>query len=151
MVCQLPRVKLLGQIPPAFLQPDKLMADAGFHCVNCGLRLEMTSALVGGVMECPGCLRVVPVPALFTRPREDAGCLPALPPGILALEIKILCGHCDRKLRLDAQLEGRMVTCPVCHAEIRVPEWSRAPVSAAPRNVAALSAAEIEFLSATVA
>ena len=109
----------------------------------------MTSSLAGGVIECPSCLRVVPVPSLFTRPHEDAGCLAALPRGILALEIKILCGHCQRKLRLDAQLEGRMVTCPVCRTEIRVPEWSRPPVSMAPRNAGTLSAAEIEFLSAS--
>ena len=102
-------------------------------------------------MECPNCLRVVPVPSLITRPHENAGCPPALPRDILAVEIKILCGICDSKIRLDARLEGQMITCPVCATQIRVPEWSRPPGSGAGGNAAALSAEEIEFLSAPVA
>ena len=127
------------------------MADPGFHCVICGTRHEITSDFAGRVMECPNCLRIVPVPSLFTQPHEEAGCVAALPEGILAVEIKILCGTCDRKLRLDARLEGKMVTCPICSTQIRVPEWSRPPGSGTRGKVTALSAAEIEFLSATVA
>lgn len=127
------------------------MAEHGFHCVNCGMRLEITSDLAGGVMECSGCLHVVPVPSFFTRPHEDAGCVAALPTGILSIEIKILCGICDTKIRLEGRLEGKMVTCPVCSSQIRVPEWSR-PAGVIKRgNVTALSAEEIEFLSAPVA
>lgn len=127
------------------------MADLGFHCVNCGERLEITSDLAGGVMECSRCLHVVPVPALFTRPYEDAGCVPALPEGILSVEIKILCGSCESKIRLDGRLEGKVVTCPVCSSQILVPEWTCARDAVARQKLTALSAEEIEFLSATVA
>ena len=115
------------------------------------MRLEIASAFQGGVMECPACLRVVPVPSLVTLPHEDAGCPAALPQGILAIEIKILCGTCDTKIRLDARLEGQTVTCPICSTDIRVPQWSRPPGSLPRSNATALSADEIEFLSAPVA
>ena len=124
------------------------MADLAFHCVNCGKRSEITSDLAGGVMECESCLRIVPVPTLFTRPHEDAGCVPALPDGILSLEIKILCGECGTKIRLDARLEGQLVTCPICSAQIRVPGWSRPRFSISRKSEPMLSADEIEFLTA---
>ena len=124
------------------------MADLAFHCVNCGTRIEITSDLAGGVFECSCCLRVVPVPSLFTRPHEEVGCVPALPDGILSIEIKILCGMCDSKIRLEGRLEGQTVTCPVCTAQIRVPEWSRPRSPIGRGNVAALSADEIDFLTA---
>jgi DNA-directed RNA polymerase subunit RPC12/RpoP len=127
------------------------MADIRFHCVICGNGLEITSDLAGGVMECPSCLRVVPVPSLLTCPYEDAGCQPALPPDVLAIEIKFRCATCATKLRLDARWEGRMVTCPVCTTEIRVPEWSRPSRPPAGPAVTPLSAAEIEFLSGPIA
>ena len=127
------------------------MPDIRFHCVICGNGLEISSELADGLMECSTCARVVPIPAPFTRPHEEAGCLPALPHDILALEIKIRCGSCDRKIQLDARWEGRTVTCPVCAKEIRVPHWSRPPRTAARPAMLPLSAEEIEFLSAPVA
>ena len=127
------------------------MSDIRFHCVICGNGLEISPELADGLMECAKCGRVVPVPTPVTRPHGQAGFLPALPPEILAIEIKIRCGACDRKIQLDARWEGRMVTCPVCSKEIRVPEWSRPPRAAARPAVLPLSAEEIEFLSAPVA
>ena len=150
-VARFARQASLGISNRLFSLDDQPMADLRFHCVICGMRLEITSDFAGGVMECPSCLRVVPVPTLLTRPHENAGCVDALPPGILSIEIKILCGTCDTKIRLDARMEGQTVTCPICLAEIRVPEWSRAPGAAARPAVTTLSAAEIEFLSASVA
>ena len=126
------------------------MDDLRFHCVICGSPLKIASSLSGGVMECPHCLRVVPIPSPLSFPHENVECLPVLPPDILAVEIKILCGKCETKIRLDARMEGYRVTCPVCSAAIRVPMWSR-PATAPSRPAATpLSAAEIEFLSATV-
>ena len=127
------------------------MADIRFHCVICGHGLEIASELADGLMECSNCARVVPIPSPFTRPHGEAGFLPALPPDILAIEIKIRCGTCERKIQLDARWEGRVVTCPVCAKEIRVPEWSRPPRAAARSAVMPLSAEELEFLSAPVA
>ena len=134
-----------------FSQRDKLMSDIRFHCVICGNGLKIPSELSDGLMECSTCSRVVPVPLPFTRPHQEAGCLPALPRDILALEIKILCATCDTRIRLDARWEGRTVTCPVCSTEIRVPEWSRPPRTTARPAVLPLSTEEIEFLSAPVA
>ncbi len=98
-------------------------------------------------MECPACLRVVPIPAPLTFPHEKVAGIPVLPRDVLALEMKILCPSCDNKLRLDARLEGQSVTCPVCSAKIAVPLWSRPATASASPQIAALSAAEIEFLS----
>ena len=123
------------------------MADIRFHCVICGHGLEIAAELADGLMECSKCSRVVPIPSPITRP----GFLPALPADILAIEIKIRCGSCERKIQLDARWEGRTVTCPVCAAEIRVPEWSRPPRAAARPAAMPLSAEELEFLSAPVA
>ena len=120
-----------------------------FHCVICGTPLEIASSHSGSVMECHSCLRVVPIPSPLSFPHEKITLLPVLPSDILALDIKILCWQCRSKLRLDARLEGTLVICPACMAEVRVPMWSR-PRSPSSARPATLSAAEIEFLTASV-
>ena len=122
-----------------------------FHCVICGAALETTACLPGQVTECSSCLRVVPVPSRVSFPREKVECLPVLPREILSVEIKILCGHCDSKIRLDARLEGQRIKCPVCAASVDVPMWSRPPGATRATPATPLSAAEIEFLSSSVA
>ena len=124
------------------------MDDFRFHCAICGNPLLIAASLADGVMECPACLRVVPIPAPLHFPHEKVGGLAVLPRDILAVEIKILCEKCRTKIRLDARLEGYEITCPNCAAEFRVPVWSRPP--AARREVSALSAEEIDFLSTSV-
>lgn len=113
--------------------------------------METSSDLAGGVMECSKCSRFVPVPSLMSCSHGDAGCLPALPPDILALDMKILCSTCDTRIELDARWEGRMVTCPICGTEFRVPHWSLPSRPAVRTAATPLSADEIEFLSAPVA
>ena len=125
------------------------MGDFRFYCVICGNSLKVDSGLAGGVMECASCLRVVPIPSPLTFPHEKAGSLPVLPPDILAVEIKILCGKCFAKIRVDARLEGYRVNCPDCAAELRVPMWSRPAASSRP-EIAPLSAEEIAFLTSSV-
>ena len=121
-----------------------------FHCVICGAALETATCLPSQLTECGSCLHLVPIPSRVISARENAECLPVLPPGILSLEIKILCGHCDSKIRLDARLEGRSISCPICASSVHVPAWSRPPVAASERAASPLSAAEIEFLSGSV-
>lgn len=120
-----------------------------FHCVICGKSLQIASRLADGLLECPSCLRVVPIPSPLNFPHQKPACLPVLPREILAVEIKILCGKCNTKIRLDARLEGYEIVCPVCKTEFRVPMWSRPPSDARAQSTA-LSAAEIEFLSASL-
>ena len=113
----------------------------------------MDEATAGRVAECPTCRHVVPVPgrlldALGTT--GMVGALPALPRGVLALEVKFLCPGCEAKLRIDARLAGELVECPRCEVAMRVPHWSAAPSAVEGTRVlqtARLSAAEIEFLS----
>lgn len=124
------------------------MDDFRFHCAICGNALQIASGLANGVMECPSCLRVVPIPAPLNFPHETVNSLPVLPRDILQVDIKILCPKCDTKIRIDARLEGFQIKCPQCPTEFRVPMWSRP--RAASREVPALSAEEIEFLSASV-
>ncbi len=131
-----------------FRLPKKFMDDLRFHCVICGRALKIASSFAGGVIECPSCLRIVPIPSPLHFPHEKIDCPPVLPREILAVEIKILCGKCDTKIRLDARMEGYRVNCPVCAAELRVPMWSR-PADALGAKATTLSAAEIEFLSAS--
>ena len=121
-----------------------------FHCVICGAALETAATLPGQLTECSSCLRIVPIPARVSFPRQEVECLPVLPRDILSVEIKILCGHCDSKIRLDARLEGQRIKCPVCAAAVEVPIWSRPPDATSTPPATPLSAAEIEFLSASV-
>ncbi len=125
------------------------MDDFRFHCAICGNPLQIATSLADGVMECPKCLRVVPIPSPINFPHEKVSGLPVLPRGILAVDIKILCEKCETKIRLDARLEGYEIQCPKCAAGLRVPMWSR-PAEAARPQASALSAEEIEFLSASV-
>ena len=120
-----------------------------FHCAICGNSLQITSNFADGVMECPKCLRVVPIPSPLHFPHENVGSLPVLPRGILAVDIKILCETCDTKIRLDARLEGYEIQCPKCATVMRVPMWSR-PAAAVRAQVSALSPEEIDFLSGSV-
>jgi hypothetical protein len=150
MVCQPPSVKRRRGFLTTFFRRKLPMDNLRFHCVICGNVLEIASGLASGVMECPTCLRVVPIPAPLSFPREKVRCLPVLPPDILAVDIKILCGKCFSKIRLDARLEGTRVTCPICAADVPVPMWSLLPPESPGSRVSPLSAEEIEFLSASV-
>lgn len=84
--------------------------------------------------------------------------MPALPPEIVALEVKFLCTSCESRLGVDARWEGRGVICPVCGDKTRVPCWSE--ISQWPRTAegspkanpagaaeVTLSSEEIAFLS----
>lgn len=129
------------------------MSSIRFHCAICGAGLDVDRTSAGRVAECPGCRHVVPVPGQLADSLAGAGSegtLAVLPRGVLALEVKFLCGHCDAKLRIDARLEGSQVTCPRCSTTMRVPLWSSAPVGVdrdSGSRTAELSEAEIEFLS----
>ena len=120
-----------------------ILSDLRFHCAICGIHLSVAGDHAGGLTECPQCRRNVPVPAFFPRLHDGAEWMPALPPRVLSLDVKFLCHACDSKLAVDARWEGGMVACPVCSAQTRVPEWSRATRPEATQ----LSSAEIEFLS----
>ena len=119
------------------------MPDLAFHCVVCGRKLHTSAEPAGGVVECPHCLRVVPVPALVTP--DFLPCAPvAFPSEILSVEMKFLCVKCDAKLEVDVRMENRNVACPKCAAAIRVPRLRpEARLAASPL----LSLAETEFLS----
>ena len=120
------------------------MPDLAFHCVVCGSKLHTSAEPAGGVVECPHCLRVVPVPSLVSP--DFLPCAPvAFPPGILSVEMKFLCTKCDAKLEVDVRMQDRDVACPQCEAAIRVPRLRvvSPQLSATPL----LSLAETEFLS----
>jgi DNA-directed RNA polymerase subunit RPC12/RpoP len=122
------------------------MPDLRFHCAICGMALTGRSEDAGGVLECPFCQRIVPVPALLSGDAAS-GCLAAWPPGILSVEIKFHCNVCQSRIRVDARWEESLIQCPHCGAETLVPRWSRP----SPTITAPLRAEEIEFLSATAA
>lgn len=120
------------------------MTSTHFFCANCGVGLTVGAESAGRTIECPGCRRTVPVP------HPTRGCLPILPPEVLALELKFLCPGCGAKLRIDARLEGDTVPCPKCAQATKVPRWSLpGDAISQPRagRVVQLSTAEIEFLS----
>jgi len=107
--------------------------------------------VAGRTIECPRCERTVPVPGWIAT---GGDCAPAFAPEILSIEIKFLCGGCDRALLADIRWGGKTFACPKCGAPARVPEWwgAKAPAASAkvppPRfQSAALSAAEIDFLN----
>ena len=129
------------------------MSDTRFFCAICGTALKAAADWPGDLAECPACSSIVPVPG-----RMKAGCAHVFPPDVLAVEVKFLCGSCKRKLRADGRWEGRSIKCPECGAKLSVPRWSSAagetaPDASAPVATAmtCLSAAEVEFLSGTMA
>lgn len=127
------------------------MTTTQFYCAVCGAGLSVGAESAGRVVECPSCRHTVPVPARLSGAPAAAGCLPLLPAGVLALEIKFLCPACQAKLRTDARLEGETVACPRCERPLQIPRWSGAE-SGSPAGTSQdpvrLSPAEIEFLSA---
>jgi len=126
------------------------MPTIRFFCVICGTALKGTTDSPTGVIECHACARHVPVPKLADAAGSAAGCVPAFPPEVLAVEVKFLCTSCKSRLGADARWEGRGVICPVCGDRTRVPRWSDTqwPGESAPRFPdAALNCEEIAFLS----
>src|SRR5471030_1717752 len=91
-----------------------VMPTIRFFCVICGTALQGNTDANDDVIECHSCARQVPVPRLANLPDRTAGCAPAFPPDVLALEVKFLCTACRSPLRADARWEGRHVVCPVC-------------------------------------
>ena len=127
------------------------MSDLAFHCVVCGRKLHISPEPAGSVVECPHCLRVVPVPSLMA-PEHLPCAAAAFPLEILAVEMKFLCAKCDAKLEVDVRMQDREVACPKCAAAIRVPRLRAEPrpsSAGSPQTAVTplLSLAETEFLS----
>ena len=127
------------------------MDEIHFYCTICGVSLSAGPASAGGFCDCPGCLRVIPIPGFPARPGESAELAAVFSPHILAIEIKFLCDGCGNKIRVDARLQGMTRACPVCEQTTRVPEWGGSLPAAAPtratRPMVRLSAEEYDFLS----
>jgi len=134
-----------------------------FYCVICGTPLHASTDSKDDLMECPSCVRYVPVPKLANLSDRFTGCPPAFPPDVLEVSVKFLCTQCGRRLRVDARWEGRNVVCPSCIGKTAVPRWSTVtnwphplesgsekPVPASRSTVdaeaATLSIEEIDFL-----
>ncbi len=132
------------------------MDEIPFFCVICGESLCAKAKSAGGFCDCPRCQHVVPIPGYPQRPGQFGYPTAAYMPGILAIEVKFLCGHCGSRLRVDARCQGLMRACSVCREQTLVPKWSGAPQPAAAEEVltfqteplGSLTAEEREFLSA---
>jgi DNA-directed RNA polymerase subunit M/transcription elongation factor TFIIS len=124
-----------------------------FFCAVCGNSLIVAAKFGGSVCECPACERTVPVPGELGGIGAERRWLPVFGPEILSLEVKFVCGGCDRALMVDARREGERVDCPKCGAECRVPAWSGATLRRSEEgallapSASKLSQEEIEFLS----
>ena len=118
------------------------MPDLRCYCAVCGKGIDLAADFTGRLVECPGCRRTVPVPAL--APGGSAETMAVYPREILSVEIRFLCGECGAKLMIDARWQGSALDCPKCRKHTRVPQWCTSP---APASGARLSEAEIEFLS----
>lgn len=141
------------KLPDPLLNPEANTAKF-FFCVACGARLAFPANPANHVVECPSCSRFVQVPDGAGRAAAIGSPPITLPSGVIALEVKFLCGSCNTKLRVDARWEGLAVKCPVCSARLSVPLWSGVPTKdAPPRRAPAeaattiLSMAEVEFLA----
>lgn len=133
-----------------------------FFCVICGTALETSADSHHDLLECHSCTCCVPVPRPASLMGRFLNCQPVLPSRVLELSVTFHCTACQSRLRTDARLEGREITCPDCGHETGVPRWSTVPswlppaVAEKPRartpppriraEAAVLSAAEIEFL-----
>lgn len=135
------------------------MSDFHFFCAICGQALSAWPQAVGGLLECPACHHVVPIPGYPSTPDGPMDCMGIYRPEILEVVMKFLCPHCQSKLSVDARWEGRTSECLVCKTTFKVPSWSGTtarvtPVDSrpsaappAPFPLTTLSAEEIEFLS----
>jgi DNA-directed RNA polymerase subunit RPC12/RpoP len=96
---------------------------------------------------------MVPVPSHAALPGEITCAVPALPPEILAVEVKFACEACNSKLGIDIRMAGLLVTCPVCSARIRAPRLGGmrgslpGPAVSGTAATSLLSVAETEFLT----
>lgn len=95
-----------------------------FYCVICGTALTVGADSTDEATECPSCLSVVPLPKRTGLSGSPAGLLPHDPPQASDLDLKFLCTACKNRLRVDARLEGRKISCPVCNERTTVPRWS---------------------------
>ena len=111
------RVKSKGGNPP------DVMSRLLFYCAVCGHSLIVGEEHAGSLAECPSCERLVPVPGWRPERRAGAGCLGALAPNLLGVDVKFLCPGCRAKLKVDARWGGRTLSCPQCKAEVCVPQW----------------------------
>ena len=120
-----------------------------FYCVLCGECLGVGLEMAGGVVECPKCARVVPVPGPLKGAASGAA-LPVFPRQVISVEISFICPECERVLVADARYAAAPFQCPKCTFSGHVPIWSRMDAGSAPGNgvpALILTREEIELLT----
>ena len=103
------------------------MSRLSFYCAVCGHSLTVGVEHAGKLAECPSCERLIPVPGWRPPPRAGAGCMGALAPALLAVDVKFLCPECRSKLKVDARWGGLTLPCPKCGTTVPVPQWHGDP------------------------
>jgi hypothetical protein len=113
-----------------------------FNCPHCRKPLKVKDELAGKKAKCPGCQKVIAIPAspsqapvspdgrtagkgdvdslalaAFSEPSQPA---PATKPGSKAT-IDFHCPYCDERIRMGADLAGKRAPCPECRRIIKVP------------------------------
>src|SRR6266851_2904417 len=113
-----------------------------FSCPYCRKPLKVKDELAGKKAKCPGCQKVIAIPAspsqapvspdgrtagkgdvdslalaAFSEPSQPA---PATKPGSKAT-IDFHCPYCDERIRMGADLAGKRAPCPECRRIIKVP------------------------------
>ena len=108
------------------------MTEVKFECPSCGQNLECSRACGGDVIHCPRCCAEIRVP--FSAPNEIEGSvvkaeLVAPPPTQSKPGAEESADSRPQKSAASAQ--PKELICPVCHAELRMPDCSAHPAGTA--------------------
>lgn len=119
----------LALVQSSVLQPRCPMEPLCFCCAVCGNELEAIPDTTVALLECPGCLCIIPVPAYPAKVRRVVANRPGFSAASLGIEVQFLCTRCKERLRCDSRWEGSAVVCPVCVRPTRVLAGSDPPHS----------------------
>ena len=91
-------------------------------CDDCGAELKLKDSMAGKSGTCPVCKSMLDVDELRVRADSQVQDIPFhLPSDLEKQASSILCPYCNEPLRDDVAMNGQMVVCPGCNAQVQMP------------------------------
>jgi len=108
-----------------------------FACPHCKKTLQVKDRLAGKRGQCPGCKKMVMVPAQTVSAGSSSGPLDLEALAAAAVSegpqkeaeaparVKFTCTYCDAEVEVSAELSGRQAPCPECARIVKVPRLEK--------------------------